>query len=106
MFPYPLFRDRFLQLIKTTYLAEPVSDTISVAKSAEDQTSATEESDAEGSTTSRNYFIHCVVEGNMFPGRVLSTNRTIDKSDVAEDKERSRLSPNRKFSPAGPIGTR
>lgn len=27
----------------------------------------------------------------MFPGRVLSTNRTIDKSDVAEDKERSRL---------------
>lgn len=42
----------------------------------------------------------------MFPGPVLSTNRTIDKSDVAEDKERSRLSPNGKFSPAGPIGTR
>ena len=42
----------------------------------------------------------------MFPGRVLSTNRTIDKSDVAEEKDISRLSPNQMFSPTGPIGPR
>jgi len=33
----------------------------------------------------------------MFPGRVLSTNPMIEKS---EDKDISRLSPNRMFSPA------
>lgn len=96
-----------MQLIQTTYLAEPVSDTIYVAKSAEDKIlPLNSDSDAEGSTTSRNYFTHCVVERNLFPGRVLSTNRTIDKSDVAEDKDISRLSPNRMFSPVGPIGPR